>query len=108
MRAPGGSMIATKESHGDRLIVRFDGTFNPAAERELHGILADTGLECHVTADFRRVRDFQDVAVAMLARDLAQNAGRVELLGLRRHQFTILRFLGIHDVPAAPSRAEPA
>ncbi len=101
-------MITAKESHGDRLIVRFEGTFGPAAERELHGILADTGFECYVTADFRRVHDFQDVAVAMLARDLAQNAGRVVLLGLRRHQFTILRYLGIHDVPAMPSMAESA
>jgi hypothetical protein len=99
-------MIAAKESHGDRLMVRFDGTFNPAAERELHCILAETPLECHVTADFRRVRDFQDVAVAMLARDLAQNVGRVELLGLCRHQFSILRHFGIADLRKGRASAE--
>ncbi len=101
-------MIAAKVSRGDRLIVRFDGTFDPTAERELHRILADTALECRVTADFRRVRDFEDVAVAMLARDLAQNAGRVEVLGLRRHQFAILRYFGIHADSATPSMAESA
>jgi hypothetical protein len=99
-------MTASKEWYGERLVVRIDGTFDSAAEWELHSILAET-TECTVKLDFGRVRDFQDLAVAMLARDLAQNARRVELLGLRHHQLTILRYLGI-DMRNAEPPAESA
>lgn len=100
----GPLMIASKEWHGDRLVVRFDGTFDPAAEWELHSLLAErTGYS--VTADFGRVRDFRDIALAMLARDLGQNARGIELLGLPHHQVTVLRYFGI-DVRVGEPPAE--
>ena len=99
-------MTASKEWYGDRLVVRIDGTFDPAAEWELHSILAET-TGCSVKVDLGCVQEFQDIAVGMLARDLAQNARRVELLGLRHHQLAILRYFGI-DIRDVKPPAESA
>ncbi len=92
-------MIASKEWIGERLVIHFCGTFDPAAEWEFHCVLAEATADRPVTAVFSQVLDFHDIALAMLARDLAQCTGGVELVGLRHHQLSILRYFGIAGVP---------
>jgi len=88
-------MIRSKESFTGRVVLRLGGTFDAAAEWELHAILEDVTFDTQVTVDFRQVLDFHDVAVAMLARDVGNATGRVSLLGLCQHQLRILRHCGI-------------
>jgi hypothetical protein len=54
-------MIASKEWIGERLVIHFCGTFDPAAEWEFYCVLAEVTVDCQVTAVFNQVLDFHDI-----------------------------------------------
>ncbi len=76
--------------------LHFDGVFDAGAARRAEEALADASGEDALVIDVARVREFQDLAVAMLARAIAERPGaRVELKGLRPHQARLLRYFGV-------------
>lgn len=58
------------------------------------------------TIDFARVRDCHDVALSLLAREIASGGARVMLRGTSQHQQRLLRYLGVEVPP--PEQADLA
>jgi hypothetical protein len=62
-------------------------------------LLSALDAGARVAIDFGRVRDCDDVALAVLARQVLGGRARVVLRGTSQHQERLLRYLG---VPAGP------
>ena len=60
----------------------------------LHDALARAAPGAQVEIDFHRVRDYDAVALATLARDLASRGRLVALRGMSQRQLRILGYLG--------------
>jgi hypothetical protein len=82
-------------------LIVLDGVFDDVAARHLEDALDHAGPGARVLLDLTHVRELQDHGLALLARVLAGRAGavRVALLGLRRHQLRLLRYLGVDPGP---------
>jgi len=81
-------------------------SFAPEDARRIHELIASAAPETSVEIDFRRVRDCDDVALALLARDLVSGRGRIALLGISQHQQRLLGYLGVPAIrPAAGERS---
>jgi hypothetical protein len=87
----------------DDVVFQVVGVFDDLAARRLEDALAQARPGARVRLDLSRARELQDHGLALVARALGGRAGavRVALLGLRRHQVRLLRYLGV-DVTAAP------
>ena len=85
-----------------RLSVQVGQSFAPEDALRIHDLIASADPGTAVEIDFRRVRDCNDVALALLARDLLSGRARVALLGMSHHQQRLLGYLG---VPAARREA---
>ncbi len=86
-------------SPGARLDLQLHGSFDQAEASLLHAILARVAPLGPVRVDFHDVRTLHDVALSLLARDLAAPYGRnVELVGLSQHHHRLLRYIA----PGAP------
>ncbi len=101
--------MITSEKHADhRVVLRVRGSFDAAAAHQLHDALGKAAPDSRVLIDFSQARDSQDLAVAMLAQDLANAPGRASLLGLCQHQRRLLRYFGIDDEGSEPARGPEA
>ncbi len=87
-----------KELEGRRTILRVSGVFDSAAALELWERLAHEP-DPEVILDFSLVREFADLGVATLAKELAGQPRPPHLRGLRQHQLRICRYCGL-DVEA--------
>jgi hypothetical protein len=61
----------------------------------LHEAIERAAPGTRVEIDFHRVRDCQDVALAVLARDIAAGRARVALRGVSQRQLRLLGYLGV-------------
>lgn len=93
------------KQHGEAQVIQRDGVFDVAAAREVALRLACVPSGEVVRVDLTRVRDFDDLGVALLARALAESPGHVAVQGLREHHRRLLRYLGISGVEAEPASA---
>ncbi len=86
-------------------VIRPDGLFDVAAAQDVARRLAGVPSGVFVRVDLTRVRDFDDLGVALLARALAESPGHVAVQGLRQHHRRLLRYLGIEtgEAEAAPA-----
>jgi hypothetical protein len=66
----------------------------PDAER-LHDALAHAAPGAEVEIRFHHVREWEAVALAVLARDLAERGPRVAVRGLSQRQLRVLHYLGV-------------
>lgn len=82
----------------DAKVIRVDGVFDVPAAQQLARELADAG-DGEIRIDLTRVREFHDLGVALLARELAHRE-RTQVAGLRHHHVRLLRYLGVDAGPA--------
>ncbi|HEX9400529.1 MAG TPA: STAS domain-containing protein [Anaeromyxobacter sp.] len=66
----------------------------------LHDALVRAAPGAQVEIDFHRVRDYEAVALAALARDLASRGHGVALRGMSQRQLRILGYLGYAEIRA--------
>ncbi len=86
-----------RETQGGRTVIRLFGVFDEESASRLRECLdAEPG---DLVLDFSLVREFADLGVATLARNLADTGRRLTLRGLRQHQLRIFRYFGL-DVDA--------
>ncbi|HZN92976.1 MAG TPA: STAS domain-containing protein [Myxococcales bacterium] len=81
-----------REEHGGTVSFLLTGTFDARAAVRLRHMLEGVDGAC-VVVDFSRVRQFVDVAVAVLSGGLKSRS--VELRGLGRHQESVFRYFDI-------------
>jgi len=61
----------------------------------IHDLIQHAGPGTPVEIDFRRVRECQDFALALLARDLVAIRDRVAVHGMSKHQQRLLGYFGV-------------
>ncbi|HET8733053.1 MAG TPA: STAS domain-containing protein [Anaeromyxobacteraceae bacterium] len=93
------------EKRQETQVIRPDGMFDLAAAQDVARRLAGVPSGALVRVDLTRVRDLDDLGVALLARALAESPGRVAVQGLRQHHRRLLRYLGIEAAEADPAPA---
>jgi hypothetical protein len=81
----------------DPRVIRMEGVLDVGAAHRLARVLADAGDD-EIRIDLTQVREFEDLGVAVLARELAER-GHTSVSGFRAHHLRLLRYLGID--PAA-------
>jgi anti-anti-sigma regulatory factor len=77
--------------------VELDGVFDLNAARALDQTVDSVKRGGSLLVDFRRVRDFHDVGLAVLARTIQRSREDLELdvRGLRERQHRMLRYFGV-------------
>ncbi len=90
----------------DSLVIRLDGVFDLDAARHVLDAVGKAPANTEIYVDLGRVRDFHDHGLAILAEALSSVRSRVSVLGLRHHQYRMLRYLGV-DPQALHSGAPP-
>ena len=80
---------------GQTLLVRLDGVFDIAAAERVLATLAKAAPDSEIYIDLMHVREFHDHGVAKLAAGLVETPHRVSVRGLQRHQYRMLRYLGV-------------
>ena len=96
-----GLQIHTEEDAGT-VILKLEGRFDARTAVELRKSLE--GLpDVPVVVDFSRVREFMDVAVAVLSRGMYER--NVQLKGLVGHQERMFRYFGFPSTLEAPVRS---
>ena len=93
------------ESSGD-ILVHLNGRFGPSEAHEVGELLGTASTGSHLTLDFTRVREFQDLAFGALAEAVMHCPATVALRGLAMHQRRMLRYLGVGEQPGLPTTAE--
>ncbi len=81
------------------LTVEVGGAFASDDAARIHDLIERSAPGTAVEIDFRRVRDCQAAALALLARDIARGRARVALRGTSQHQERLLGYLGVHAAP---------
>lgn len=61
----------------------------------IHELIEHAEPGTPVEIDFRRVRECQDFALALLAKDLVGGRGRVAVRGMSQHQQRMLGYFGV-------------
>ncbi|HZZ83065.1 MAG TPA: STAS domain-containing protein [Anaeromyxobacteraceae bacterium] len=92
------------EREGDRMTLRVSGELDRGGAWSLRELLQKEKA-ARVTLDFSLVREFSDIAVAVLARALTEVTRPCALRGLRQHQLRIFKYCGVElgdDSPADP------
>jgi anti-anti-sigma regulatory factor len=104
-----GESTITREWEGERLVFRVTGVFDRASAWTVRDrVEVETAQE--VLLDFSLVREFSDLAVAVLAHGLSGLRRRVAFRGLRQHQLRIFRYCGVpvEAIDAEDAVASPA
>jgi anti-anti-sigma regulatory factor len=84
----------SRDSDGQRTIYRLSGHFDRGSAWALRDqVERDPATE--VLLDFSLVREFSDLAVAVLAHGVTATTRRVQFRGLRQHQLRIFRYCGV-------------
>ena len=73
-------------------------SFAPEDAARIHEVIQRAAPGTTVEIDFRHVRDCQDYALALLARDLVGARTRVAVRGMSQHQQRILGYFGVENV----------
>lgn len=79
----------------DSLVIRLDGVFDLDAARHVLDAVGKAPADTEIYVDLGKVRDFHDLGLAILAEALSSVRSRVSVLGLRHHQYRMLRYLGV-------------
>ena len=87
------------------LVIRLDGTFDLAAAGEIQRAFAEASQGSEIYVDLTQVREFHDLAVALLAEAVRQASCPVSVRGLRQHQYRMLRYLGVEPSALDPGLA---
>ena len=96
------------EEPADRVVLRLEGTFDAAEAWRVHDAIQRLQAG-RVVLDFRDVRACHDFAIALLAKDIIEQRGQVEVTGLCQHQRRILKYFGADEVdPGEPRAGGPA
>lgn len=85
-----------RETTGDgALALQVLHSFAPEDAVRIHEVVerADPGTAIEI--DFRRVRDCQDYALALLARDIVAGRARIAIRGMSQHQQRLLGYFGV-------------
>jgi anti-anti-sigma regulatory factor len=94
-----------QEENAGKVILRLEGTFDGTTALELRRSL-DGLIAAEVVIDFSRVRQFRDLAVAVLSRGLQNRSLR--LRGLGEHQERMFRYFGLTTSrSSAPTYYQP-
>ncbi len=95
-------MAATyvRDIEGRREIFRVSGTFDLECAWSLRAVL-ERSTAPEIVLDFVRVRDFFDIALAVLANGMNLFPRAVVVRGLGQHQTKILRYCALPKVDAA-------
>ena len=89
-------MMDERLQPGGEILIRVDGTFDAAAAWDVRGRLGAVPATSHVVIDFSKVREFEDLGVAVLASGLSKVDGpHVAVRGLRQHQHRMFRYFGV-------------
>ncbi len=90
-----------REERAGTVTLRLEGRFDGPAALQLTKLVDELGSR-EVVIDFSHVKEFLDLAVAVLTRSIARKA--VKLQGLGQHQERMFRYFGIGPVAeqAAP------
>jgi hypothetical protein len=79
----------------DGLTLQVEHAFLCEDALRIHEIIERAAPGTTVEIDFGRARDCQDVALALLARDMVDGRARVALRGTSHHQERLLGYLGV-------------
>ena len=74
--------------------------FTPHVAVALHRLMERVPAGTTLNLDFSGVRDCQEPALLLLARDVITGAVRYVLRGLTQHQRTLFGYLGVRTPPA--------
>jgi anti-anti-sigma regulatory factor len=96
----------TREMEGERPVLRLRGQFDRASAWALRERL-ETEAAPELVVDFSLVRDFSDLAVAVLAHGVQLTHARIVLRGLRQHQLRIFRYCGVDVADGREALATP-
>lgn len=88
---------------GGALSLQVQQAFRREDALRIHELIAGAAPGTAVEIDFGRVRECQDVALALLARDIVAGRARVALRGTSHHQERLLGYLGVSAVARAQS-----
>jgi len=92
----------------EELLLDFDGVFDLVAARRIQEALSRVRAGGVLAIDLSRVVEFEDLGVAALAGTIRQSgpAVHVVLRGLRQHQLSLLRYMGVAGRPHHQAAAE--
>ena len=76
------------------MVLEIGPSFATADAARLHEALARAAPGTQVEVDFRKVREWEAAALAVLARDLAEHGPGLAVRGLSRRQLRLLGYLG--------------
>ncbi len=100
-------MMDERLQPGGEILIRLDGTFDAPAAWDVRGRLGAIPTTSNVVVDFSKVREFDDLGVAVMASGLAPGQGpHVVVRGLRQHQHRMFRYFGV-DLDAMRGVAAP-
>ena len=91
---------AELEVQGVEVRIHLPRDFTPGVAVALHRLVARAPPGSVLDLDFSGVRDCQDQALLLLARDLLTGTARYAFHGLTHHQRTMLGYLGAQLLPA--------
>ena len=77
------------------LIIEIGGSFDGKVAARLAGWLREIPRTDRLVIDFSQVRDFQDLGLACVARDLVARGSQLQVRGLTRHQERMMRYFGL-------------
>jgi len=75
----------------------LEGVFDLPAAQWVVDVLSESDQSTEVYVDLTRIRDFDDRAVALLGRGLSEARSPVSVRGLLRHQYRLMRYLGVRS-----------
>lgn len=90
---------------GGALTLEIGQSFAPEDAFRIHELIEHAEPGTPVEIDFRQVRECQDFALALLAKDLVRGRARVALRGMSKHQQRMLGYFGVTGGPL--SRGDP-
>lgn len=77
------------------LTLELGQSFAPEDAVQIHELIERAPPGTPVEIDFRRVRECQDYALALLAKDLVARRDRVAVRGMSQHQQRLLGYFGV-------------
>lgn len=83
------------------LALQIGHSFAPEDAERIHEMVERAAPGTPIQIDFRRVRECQDYALALLARDLVAGRARIDVRGMSQHQQRLLGYFGVRGRAAA-------
>jgi hypothetical protein len=88
--------------------IRLEGVFDGAVAWRLASMLVHADASRRLEVDLSKVREFHDVAIAVLGQALTRSPARVTLRGLRQRQVVVLRYFGVDARLLESARSDAA